>query len=148
MNLYLVQHGKSRSKEEDVNRPLNAEGIKQTENVAGKFIQKKLENPAIIFCSNKLRAKQTAEILGQIINPAKGINVSDDLNPDDNPFVWFKKINKIDETVMIVGHLPHLKRLASLLIPDNESINFVNSGIVCIAKEKSKWILTDVVLQD
>lgn len=151
MNLYLIQHGKAKTEEEDIKKPLNSAGVEQTRIVAEKFIEKNIEKPSTIFYSKKLRAKQTAEILAGIINPIKGVIEEDYLNPNDDPFIWLNKINEITENAMIVGHLPHLKKLCSLLVfnnPDNESINFVNSGIICLKKTEGKWELIDTILPD
>jgi len=51
--------------------------------------------------------------------------------------------------VMLVGHLPHLQRLAGLLIcgdPGRKAIHFRNGGVVCLQKnglekEKTGWTL-------
>ncbi len=148
MKIYLVQHGKAKTKEEDINRPLNLTGIEQTKNVAQQFIKKNFDKPAIIFCSKKLRAKQTAEILADFIKPEKGIREEENLNPDDDPAIWIKKIDEITENIMIVGHLPHLKKLSSLLVFNNlsdDSIQFVNSGIVCLEKKEEKWIVLNII---
>ncbi len=45
---------------------------------------------------------------------------------------------------MLVGHLPHLGRLASSLLvgePEREIIRFRNSAIVCLVKSESGWLL-------
>jgi|YelNatPaOPRAMG01_1025707.scaffolds.fasta_scaffold03720_16 phosphohistidine phosphatase len=151
MKLYLVQHGKAKTEKEDVNRPLNQEGISQTKNVAQKFIQKNYDGLDVILHSNKLRAKQTAEIIAEIIKPVNGVKEVSNLNPNDDPFIWFNKINDLIKDTMIVGHLPHLKKLCSLLVfnnPDIETIIFVNSGIVCLDKAKDRWQVIDMILPD
>ncbi len=50
---------------------------------------------------------------------------------------------------MLVGHLPHLSRLAALLLaegPEREIIAFRNAGVVCLERQESRfavrWILT------
>jgi phosphohistidine phosphatase len=45
-----------------------------------------------------------------------------------------------------VGHLPHLSKLASLLLTKSDekvSIGFKNSGIVCLQRDdSSNWLLS------
>jgi phosphohistidine phosphatase len=50
---------------------------------------------------------------------------------------------------MLVGHLPHLSRLAALLLadtPEREIVTFRNAGVVCLDRQGSRfalrWILT------
>jgi phosphohistidine phosphatase len=45
---------------------------------------------------------------------------------------------------MLVGHLPHLSRLASWLLigdPGKEILRFRNGGIVCLARAGGRWLL-------
>ncbi len=45
---------------------------------------------------------------------------------------------------MLVGHLPHLRRLASLLLvgdPEREIIRFRNGAIVCLVQGDGHWLL-------
>ena len=50
---------------------------------------------------------------------------------------------------MLVGHLPHLSKLASWLLcgnPDNEVIAFHNSGIVGLwCNETGDWMVSEIV---
>ena len=49
-----------------------------------------------------------------------------------------------ERSVMLVGHLPHLGRLASLLLagrPEPSVVRFQNDGIVCLAHEEDGWSL-------
>jgi phosphohistidine phosphatase len=50
---------------------------------------------------------------------------------------------------MLVGHLPHLSRLVSLLLTRNPKIQVVrfrNAGIVCLTQQEGKWAV-DWVMQ-
>ena len=53
------------------------------------------------------------------------------------------------EPLMLVGHLPHLSRLASVLLigdPEREILSFGMAGVICFARTKAGfrllWILT------
>jgi phosphohistidine phosphatase len=52
------------------------------------------------------------------------------------------------EPVMLVGHLPFLSRLASLLMVSNTQsvmIRFQQAGIVCLSREDEKWAVNWVM---
>ncbi|MFX0062544.1 MAG: phosphohistidine phosphatase SixA [Candidatus Hermodarchaeota archaeon] len=140
MKLYLAQHGEAKSKDEDPERPLTDHGIEDVRKIA-KFIAK--NKPAIreIRHSGKLRAKQTAEILADYLQPltivaVEGIAPLDDVEP-----VAEELANETKE-LMIVGHLPFLDRLtAKLLTGDSHAsiVRFRQGGIVCLTVDDSNW---------
>ena len=73
MDVYLVQHGQALSDEQDPQRPLSDEGRAEVTKVA-EFLgarQSRLIDPPItkVCHSGKLRARQTAEILGRHLCP-------------------------------------------------------------------------------
>jgi phosphohistidine phosphatase len=48
------------------------------------------------------------------------------------------------EPLMLVGHLPHLRRLASLLLvgdPEREIIRFRNGAVVCLVTMEGRWLV-------
>ncbi|OGP93481.1 MAG: phosphohistidine phosphatase SixA [Deltaproteobacteria bacterium RBG_16_48_10] len=131
MKLYLVQHGEAKSEAQDPQRSLSERGEEEVTNVAREV--KRLDlHPSRIFHSGKLRAMQTAEILADSLKrPAEE---AQGLNPNDDVRVWADRISTEKEDLMIVGHLPFLEKLASLLITGNENVRpvfFRYSGIVC-----------------
>lgn len=144
MKLYLVQHGEAKRKEEDSSRPLTDKGIKDAEKVA-KYIAERGVSVKKIFHSGKLRAKQTAEIYAKHLKPEEGIMESDGLNPLDPPEIWVKKLENIDEDIMITGHLPYLSKLASALIVKDENVEIIKfryAGTVCLERDETgKWRL-------
>jgi phosphohistidine phosphatase len=154
MNMYLVQHGDAKSDQEDPLRPLSAKGREDMARVAAYLSQ--LNIPvAKIFHSAKLRAKQTAEILFEYLRPVRGVTESDGLSPLDEPAIWAERLRDVPDGVILVGHLPHLARLASLLLcggTDKNIVSFRMAGIVCLRRDDAgswsvQWMLTpDVVI--
>lgn len=145
MKLYLVQHGIPKSETEDPQKSLSEIGKKEVEKVGNV-----LKNIGIevnkIFHSGKLRARQTAEILGNYLNPKQGIIESEGLNPLDPPEIWFNQILNIKDPIMLVGHLPHLQKLCSLLVigePEKPIIKFRQGGVIALERqEKGEWIIS------
>lgn len=149
MKLYLVQHGKAKTKDEDPERGLSDEGKDEVRRSAELFVRLDA-SPTRILSSRKKRAIETARIFAA----AKGGDFSteqlDDLAPKDDPALILERIStgatEAGE-LMIVGHLPHLSRLAALLITgdaEREVIAFRNAAVYCLEKNESgfwrlKW---------
>jgi phosphohistidine phosphatase len=136
MKIYLVQHGEAKSEMEDPKRPLNELGLRATEAIASAMKDK--ISISKIYCSKKLRAKETAEIfskhLGVKVESVDGLKPMDDIQ---------NALDLIEDNVMFVGHLPYLSRLASKLITGSsepEIVKFTYSGVLCLEKEE-KWRL-------
>jgi phosphohistidine phosphatase len=154
MKLYLVQHADAKSKDEDPERPLSEKGWTDIRKVAAFITENlKIQVDTILY-SGKIRAKQTAEVLARYLNHSKGIMEEQDLNPLDNPFSWIERMAKINEDIIIVGHMPHLNKLSSLLLCHDEEANiiqFQKGGMVCLERETSGiwtlcWMITPQIL--
>ncbi len=152
ITFYLVQHGESKSKEQDPERRLTEKGIEESRKVANYLLQKgeKLE---IIIHSGKTRARETAEIYAEYLKPEKGVSQGEKLSPLDNPYFWAEKLKNENKSTMLVGHLPHLSKLLSLLITGNSDIEIVKfrySCCIAILKEKEdfavKWFITPEII--
>ncbi len=154
MYLYLVQHGLAKSKEEDPKRSLTESGLKDTEKIASYISTRCNVSVDRIIHSGKKRAVQTAEIFARFLKPSGGISFEKELEPMSIPWSWVEKLSQIEENIMIVGHLPHLKRLSSLLLCQDESkpiIDFKNSGVISLYRNESgiwfiKWIVVPSIL--
>lgn len=148
MDLYLAQHGEAKTEAEDPHRGLTEKGIKDAEKVAG-FLALSGITVNKIFHSNKKRAFETAKIFGRALNA--NISEADNLQPMDNPRAWIEKASKAEEDMMLVGHLPHLSRLVSLLIAcDTERgvVDFKMGGVLCLRKKNGIWSVEWFVTPD
>ena len=144
MALYLIQHGKSLSKDQDPDQGLSAEGIAETERIAN---QAKDDGVTVsqIKHSVKTRARQTAEIFAGALNPKQGIREVSGIKPLDDVAEYAANIDPL-ENIMLVGHLPFMESLTSFLIMgsiDKPVFKFQNSGIVCLDKdpEAQAWTI-------
>ena len=143
MEVYLVQHGESKPESEDLKRPLTDKGRAEVEYVALHIAGLGLQ-VARIFHSSRLRAKQTAEIFAQRLVPAPQVIEQQVLGPLDDPHEIEQLIQREEKSLMFVGHLPHLSRLASLLIlgnPGKEVVRFSMGGIVCLDRSNDGWLI-------
>lgn len=152
MELYLVQHGEAKLKAEDPERPLTDRGRREVERVAAMLQQLGIR-VGRIHHSGKLRAHQTAVLLAAALTPGRSPETMDGLAPNDDPATAAAAVTASTEPLMLVGHLPHLSRLASHLVTgdaEHAIIAFENAGTVCLSSEdggwRIRWILTpDVV---
>ncbi|MBS7638628.1 phosphohistidine phosphatase SixA [Candidatus Bathyarchaeota archaeon] len=144
MRLYLVQHAEAKREEEDPSRPLTDRGRREAIKVASYAARIGVRIEKIIH-SGKLRALQTAEIMAEHLNPPGGIGKAEGLDPQADPKVFSERLKALNEDIMVVGHLPHLSRLASLLLtgdPSIEPVRFRQAGIVCLERDdRGKWSL-------
>ena len=145
MNLYLVQHGKAVAKDVNPDRSLTEQGRAEVERVAA-FIEPLSLSVGCLWHSGKTRAAQTARILAEVVKADKTVLQRDGLAPNDDVTNLADELNAANQDIMIVGHLPFLSKLASLLISGSESTNvvaFKNGGVVSIRRsEQNQWQLS------
>ena len=144
MRVYLVQHAQSKSRDEDPARGLTPQGITDTNRIAELLSQVQLSVSSIRH-SGKKRAEQTASLLAERVKASAGVQEDEGLDPLDDPQTVADLLVETFEDLMLVGHLPHLERLASLLLigqPDGNPVRFRNSGVVCLERVSDQpWSL-------
>lgn len=143
MNLYLVQHGEAMTKDLDPERPLSNRGRQDVTKTA-QFIAKNCRlNISHIHHSGKLRARQTADILATGLDLPEPIEING-LAPLDEPSIWTCRLEELLDSVMLVGHLPHLGRLTGALLcgkPETAPVRFQMGGGVALVKQDGQWSL-------
>jgi phosphohistidine phosphatase len=155
INLYLVQHAESKPKEEDPQRSLSDQGKTDVEKVAAFVSKHTTLKVDRILHSGKTRARQTAEVLAKYLNPQDGISVAEGLEPLADPSIWTNRLAEEKEDLMLVGHRPHLDKLATKLVCGDTAksvVAFQNGGLVCLAKDDSGdwslyWMVTPRMLK-
>lgn len=141
--LYLVQHGKAASKEENVERPLTERGRREVDRVAAVADRIGMDPDAIIH-SGKLRARQTAERLAAVFDRRGRMDEQSFLKAMEDPAAAAQYVAETDGAVVLVGHLPHLSRLAGLLLAGDaqkEVVAFRHGGIVALDRSDGGWHL-------
>jgi phosphohistidine phosphatase len=140
MRVYLVRHGEAKSAEVDPERRLTDAGADRVRRVAAHAVKELDVRPARIFHSDKARARQTAEIWGELA--AVPVEQGDGLAPNDDPARWARRLETGDEDVMLVGHLPHVERLVGLLVtgdPDRTLVGFPAGALVVLEHGDDGW---------
>ena len=142
MAVYLVQHGKSLSKEKDPAKGLSDTGRQETMKIADVALMYQVPVSKIMH-SGKTRADQTARIFRDILNKDAPLEQADGIGPIDDVTDLGARIDPASN-MMIVGHLPYMERLVSFLTagnPELQVIRFQNSGIVCLDHDETGWFI-------
>jgi phosphohistidine phosphatase len=131
MRVYLTQHGRATTEEQDPDRPLTPEGeadVRRVIDVATSLGDMTVDR---VVHSGKTRARQTAELWAAALGAAA--TEADGLAPMDDPAIWAERLAGGPGDVLLAGHLPHLSRLASLLLAgdaDRAMVGFRPGGLV------------------
>ncbi len=144
MPIFLVQHGKSLSREQDPEKGLSQQGKDDVARIA-EVAQGYGVSVGAIIHSGKKRAVQTAEIFASALVPEGGIKQADGLKPLDDVTALAGNLEP-QGRLMVVGHLPFMERLTSYLITgdtDRPVFKFQNGGIVCLDEtpEGKGWVI-------
>jgi phosphohistidine phosphatase len=144
MLLYLVRHGEAQSELTDSFQALSERGLGDVQNIASYLVRLNVRLD-IIYHSQKMRAKQTAVVFGQFLKPREGVQETDHLGPLDDPSEWEQRLRDRDMNIMLVGHLPYLPKLFSLLtcgFIDDSTITFGPASVVCLKRQHNgSWML-------
>jgi len=153
MLLYLVRHAEAKKEEEDPLRPLSEKGLLDIKQISSHLSSLRIHVDRILH-SGKLRAKQTAGVLSDNLKPSKGLTETNGLSPADDPAIIEGRLKTATESLMLVGHLPHLEKLASLLLCGDmyrEVLSFRTAGVVCLERDDTgtwsvRWMITPEAL--
>lgn len=150
---YLVRHGKAKHELEDPTKPLSDLGRLEVMRVARYAASVGIE-VAEIRHSNRLRAKQTAEILAEYLLPQLGFREVEGLAPGAEPDRVRALLEEATDPLMLVGHLPHLSRLVSALVLGNSETEIIRPDtgtMICLVKTdrgfRLLWVLTPELAQ-
>ncbi|MEX0804668.1 MAG: phosphohistidine phosphatase SixA [Candidatus Binatia bacterium] len=141
MEFYLVRHGESVSAAAGSRRPLTPTGRRDVERVARAAAARGVQ-VSQIFHSGILRAQQTAGVFSNILSPVNGMRELAGLRPDDDPLLAKAELETSTTAIMLIGHLPHMSRLAACLsfgVPDRTGVEFAPATIVCFSHENKLW---------
>jgi phosphohistidine phosphatase len=151
MKLYLVQHAKAASKQADPERLLTEDGRRDIQKVAA-FIKPLNLSVDYLWHSGKKRAAQTADALAEVVEVRAETTARDGLAPNDDVTVIKNEIEAAQHDIMLVGHLPFLSKLTSLLLTGSESasaVAFKNAGIICLDYfDDNQWQLDWMIIPE
>jgi phosphohistidine phosphatase len=143
MRVYLVRHGKAeQTGGDDRIRALTEAGTKAVKRIARALERAEIRVDRVEH-SGLVRARQTAEILHETVGgelaAVPGLLYDSDVEP-----VAYRLRGRSNDSLMLVGHMPFMGRLAShLLVGDSERdlLHFKTSAIACLSSEGGPWLL-------
>jgi phosphohistidine phosphatase len=144
MIIYIFRHGIAAPKDDpavrsDPDRPLTAEGIEKTRAAAGGL--KRLTEPIdIVLTSPWLRAKQTAEIVCEVLDVQSRLQEMAELAGDrrvEDVLLGLGRY-RTHHSIMLVGHQPLLGEVAAHLLSLSQSlqVDLKKSGICAVEVER------------
>lgn len=139
--IYLVHHADAVLPDVEPQRPLSVAGRSQADALASEAAARGVK-PVAIWHSGKLRARQTAEPFLRLCNPMAEFSAIRGLQPDDPP-EWIKDlVTGEHRQVMLVGHMPNLPRVLTLLVTGGESPleSFPLHGAVALEPAAALWV--------
>jgi phosphohistidine phosphatase len=140
--LLLVHHGDAVGPAVDPMRPLSDRGVTASTALAATAAARGVR-PDLIWHSGKIRAIQTAQLFRQACNPQAAFAAVHGLQPGDPPRWIRDELLGNDRSILLVGHMPHLPSLLSLLRPgEGTAPGFPLHG--CVALEPSGDVWTEM----
>ena len=142
MLLYVFRHGEARTQSEDPERGLTAAGRAQVAAVSRVFAKTRPEIREI-WHSDKARAEQTGAVLADTLRIPERMHMRPGLHPNDPVHPLVESLRQRDANLVIVGHLPHLSRLVSVLLTGTERtlVELPAAGLLCLQRSSAEWRL-------
>lgn len=160
IRLYLLRHAHAVSDTEDPLRPLSEHGREQVRTVA-RFVHARggiqVER---VWHSPLRRAVETAELFCERLNLTATCREIDGLLPDDDIRGVSRRLSGFGYPLLVVGHEPHLGRLASILVcgnVDQDIVDFKKGALLCLEREATKsrtilwricWFISPELLEE
>ena len=149
MQLYLMRHGKAESELTNAQRPLSVMGRNDVHRIAA-FVQEHghVTVKAIVH-SGKTRARETAQMMASSVVSLEPMHVDEYLSPNADPAIWNDRLVDERQSLMLVGHLPHLDRLLALLVCGDRSktaVSFSTGTLACLERSSAeRWVIRWVI---
>lgn len=145
MQLYVARHAEAENEARGGERPLTEAGRQDARRVARALAAAGV-SVAQVWHSPKLRARETADLLAGAVGAGAGLEERADLQPLSDPSSALDAVREADGPVLLVGHLPHVERLASLLLTGDDAAEVVDippGGVLrFVSGEGRDWRLT------
>ena len=114
--LYLVRHAHALDDPDDAARTLSSRGRAEVMRLARWLQPSAAFEPAKVWYSPLVRARETAELLLAELGLAVRRTERAELVPDADPALAAKALGGETKPLALFGHEPHLSALASLLV--------------------------------
>jgi phosphohistidine phosphatase len=161
MNILIFRHGIAEAISadgDDASRPLTRDGITKTREAA-RGLARLVDPPGVILTSPKVRAVQTADLLGRVFELKPEVL---DVLATGSPQEIIRRLSRRkEESMFLVGHEPTLGELIEQLCTGGNTKRFVvlkKAGCACVeAKRQASgklmsgrlhWLATPKLLRE
>lgn len=145
MELYVARHARAVEQSRGGERPLTEEGREDARRVA-KALGAAGVRVDRVWHSGKLRARETADLLAGAVGAGAELEERPDLRPLADPFDVLEAVREEEGSLLLVGHLPHVERLVSVLLTGEEKAEVVDvapGGVLrLVSSDGHAWRLT------
>ena len=139
----LVRHGEARPAHEDPQRSLSKNGAVRASQT-GAALARVVTTVDEIRHSGKARARETAEIVAGVLPGSVPVVETSGLMPNDDPETIAIDLEHDRRSLILVGHLPFMGRLASRLLTGSQqgaSMMLVDAGYIVLGQVHGRWHL-------
>ena len=143
MRLILVRHGQANPADIDPEKGLSETGRLEVARL-GSLIGPLQLGVDEIWHSDKVRARQTAELLAQAIKAINGLVQKRNLGPNDDVAKVTDAVMAENKDLMIVGHLPFMNNMLSYLLAGDQHrcvFAFPAAGMAQLEYDGNRWRL-------
>lgn len=134
----VMRHGHALPAGVDRRRGLSARGRRETEDVAARVAAAGLRFDLVLH-SGRRRARETAEILARAAADGAPIEEREDLAPGGDPVATAALFAAAAESVAVVGHLPHVELLVTLLAGPEIMVEMGTSCAIHFRSQAHRW---------
>lgn len=138
MKLYLMRHGQAASPDIDPQQGLTAEGRVEIEQLADRLAAQGVSFSQV-WHSDKIRARQTAEIMVSIISSQVTPQRHSGLKPNDEPSLLLPELDSMQQDTLIVSHLPFVPGLVGILTGKPQGMGYAAGTVICLEKKANGW---------
>ncbi|MCI0341492.1 MAG: histidine phosphatase family protein [Planctomycetales bacterium] len=135
MTVILFRHGPAESRSrggDDESRRLTADGRRRTR-AAARGLRRLGPVPRAVVSSPLARARQTAEILAEVLGGRRRVRLSDALRPEAAPAEADALLRDLGSgPATLVGHEPHLSTLARCWLGCRGGVALKKAGALCL----------------
>tara|TARA_Y100000780_G_scaffold17586_1_gene15126 strand:- start:165 stop:635 length:471 start_codon:yes stop_codon:yes gene_type:complete len=133
MRLWILRHGQAAPQAPtDPERPLTSAGENEVRRMCQVLAGQPLD---AILASPYLRAQQTAALVADQLDFARGVSTAPWLTPDDEPAEVLRYLSERNEQqLLLVSHQPLVSQLLSLLCEGHRAGHFPmpTAGLACV----------------
>lgn len=153
MKLYFVRHGQAnRVAASDELRQLDEVGIREATRI-GRALAEMGIKPVQIFSSPRLRAQETAQLIGQALGIEPTINDACNFDFSAQSALNLAEPFAHEEELMFVGHNPSMSEVVMEL--SGARVELTTAAVACVARVHPpasssailKWLLTPKMLE-